>query len=83
MDTALVLKTLFYAYRWKKEVGQRPWNLFDYFPKDFLLFVDESTYPLQVGVCITIVNVKRSIGEYGFRLPSALENRPIVMNSSQ
>jgi len=52
----------------KREWGQRPYVLLDHFPKDFLLVVDESH--------ITIPQVN-GLSNYGFRLPSALENRPL------
>lgn len=59
--------------------GQRPWNLFDYFPKDFLLFVDEShvSLPQVRGMYNGDHQRKQVLVDYGFRLPSALENRPM------
>lgn len=59
--------------------GQRPYNLFDYFPKDFLLFVDEShvSLPQIRGMYNGDHQRKEVLVEYGFRLPSALENRPM------
>lgn len=59
--------------------GQRPWNLFDYFPKDFLLFVDEShvSLPQIRGMYNGDRARKEVLVEYGFRLPSALNNRPM------
>lgn len=59
--------------------GQRPWNLFDYFPKDFLLFVDEShaSLPQIRGMYNGDHQRKQVLVDYGFRLPSALDNRPM------
>ncbi|WP_288283963.1 excinuclease ABC subunit UvrB [uncultured Anaerotruncus sp.] len=59
--------------------GSTPYTLLDYFPKDFLLFVDESHVPLpQVrGMYGGDRSRKQSLIEYGFRLPSALDNRPL------
>ncbi|MGM9942461.1 MAG: excinuclease ABC subunit UvrB [Bulleidia sp.] len=60
--------------------GQRPYNLFDYFPKDFLLFVDEShvSLPQIRGMFNGDRQRKQVLVEYGFRLPSALDNRPMT-----
>lgn len=62
-----------------RRLGQRPYNLFDYFPKDFLLFVDEShvSLPQIRGMYNGDHQRKEVLVEYGFRLPSALENRPM------
>ena len=59
--------------------GQRPWNLFDYFPKDMLVIVDEShvSLPQIRGMYNGDRARKETLVEYGFRLPSALENRPM------
>ncbi|MGE5848057.1 MAG: excinuclease ABC subunit UvrB [Ignavibacteria bacterium] len=59
--------------------GSRPYNLFDYFPKDFLLVVDEShvTIPQVKGMYNGDRSRKETLVEYGFRLPSALDNRPM------
>ncbi len=59
--------------------GQRPWNLLDYFPEDFLMFVDEShvSLPQIRGMYNGDRQRKETLVEYGFRLPSALENRPM------
>ncbi|MBQ9328709.1 MAG: excinuclease ABC subunit UvrB [Solobacterium sp.] len=59
--------------------GQRPWNLFDYFPEDMLLIVDEShvSLPQIRGMYNGDRQRKETLVEYGFRLPSALENRPM------
>ena len=58
--------------------GQRPWTLMDYFPKDYLLLVDEShvTFPQLRGMYRGDRSRKETLVEYGFRLPSALDNRP-------
>jgi excinuclease ABC subunit B len=59
--------------------GSRPYCLFDYFPKDFLLIVDEShvTIPQIRGMSSGDRSRKEVLVEYGFRLPSALDNRPL------
>ncbi len=62
-----------------REPGQAPPTLLDYFPKDFLLVIDEShaTIP-QIGGMIEGDRArKRNLVEYGFRLPSAFDNRPL------
>ncbi|MGE5401151.1 MAG: excinuclease ABC subunit UvrB [Ignavibacteriales bacterium] len=59
--------------------GSRPYCLFDYFPKDFLLVIDEShvTIPQIKGMFNGDKARKEVLVEYGFRLPSALDNRPL------
>ena len=59
--------------------GQRPYNLFDYFSDDFLIVVDEShaSLPQIRGMYNGDHARKLTLVEYGFRLPSALENRPM------
>jgi excinuclease ABC subunit B len=59
--------------------GSPPWVLLDYFPKDFLLFVDEShmTLPQIRGMYQGDRSRKETLVEYGFRLPSAIDNRPL------
>ncbi len=63
----------------KRKAGQRPWCLMDYFPKDYLLLVDEShvTFPQVRGMYFGDRSRKETLVEYGFRLPSALDNRPL------
>ncbi|MBL7127148.1 MAG: excinuclease ABC subunit UvrB [Dehalococcoidales bacterium] len=58
--------------------GSPPWTLINYFPDDFLLFVDEShmTLPQVRGMYHGDRSRKETLVEYGFRLPSALDNRP-------
>ncbi len=58
---------------------QRPYNLFDYFPKDFLFVIDEShaSIPQVRGMYNGDRSRKETLVEYGFRLPSALNNRPM------
>ena len=62
-----------------RESGSRPFNLFDYFPDDFLLIIDEShvTLPQIRGMYNGDRSRKQTLVEYGFRLPSALDNRPM------
>jgi excinuclease ABC subunit B len=59
--------------------GDPPWTLLDYFPNDFLLVVDEShmTIPQVRGMYNGDRSRKEVLVEYGFRLPSALDNRPL------
>lgn len=59
--------------------GSRPWCLLDYFPDDFLLFIDEShvTLPQIGGMYRGDLARKMVLVNYGFRLPSALDNRPL------
>lgn len=59
--------------------GQTPWTLLDYFPDDFLLFVDEShiAVPQIRGMFNGDRSRKQTLVDYGFRLPSALDNRPL------
>jgi len=59
--------------------GEAPPTLLDYFPKDFLLIVDEShaTVPQVGGMYEGDYSRKRTLVEYGFRLPSAVDNRPL------
>ena len=63
----------------KREPGQRPFCLLDYFPDDFLLFVDEShvSLPQVRGMYNGDRSRKMNLVDYGFRLPSALDNRPL------
>ncbi|MGH7709359.1 MAG: excinuclease ABC subunit UvrB [Vulcanimicrobiaceae bacterium] len=63
-----------------REPGQTPWCLLDFFPKDWLLFVDEShvTLPQVQGMYGGDHSRKLVLVEHGFRLPSALDNRPLT-----
>ncbi|RLC39793.1 MAG: excinuclease ABC subunit B [Candidatus Nealsonbacteria bacterium] len=62
-----------------REPGEPPFTLLDYFPKDFLIFIDEShmTVPQLHAMYNTDRSRKETLIEYGFRLPSALDNRPL------
>ena len=62
-----------------RKEGETPYTLLDYFPKDFLLFIDEShvTIPQIGGMFNGDRARKRTLVDYGFRLPSALDNRPL------
>jgi excinuclease ABC subunit B len=62
-----------------RKAGQAPTTLIDYFPKDFTLFIDESHVTVsQVGAMyMGDRSRKTTLVEYGFRLPSALDNRPL------
>lgn len=65
-----------------RKPGSSPFTLLDYFPEDFLLFVDEShvTLPQVRGMSAGDRARKESLIEYGFRLPSALDNRPLTFD---
>jgi excinuclease ABC subunit B len=62
--------------------GQRPYTLLDYFPKDYLMIIDEShaTIPQIRGMYFGDRSRKETLVEYGFRLPSALDNRPLTFD---
>ena len=62
-----------------REPGSTPYTLMDYFPKDFMLFVDEShvTLPQVRGMSGGDTARKKNLVDYGFRLPSAYDNRPL------
>lgn len=62
-----------------REPGSAPFTLLDYFPNDFLLFVDEShvTLPQVRGMFAGDHARKKNLVDYGFRLPSAFDNRPL------
>ncbi len=63
----------------KRPAGSPPWTLLDYFPKDFLLFIDEShmTIPQIRGMYQGDLSRKQTLIDFGFRLPSAKDNRPL------
>ncbi|MDE7397640.1 MAG: excinuclease ABC subunit UvrB [Muribaculum sp.] len=65
-----------------REVGERPFCLLDYFPDDFITIIDEShvTIPQIRAMYGGDVSRKLNLVEYGFRLPSALDNRPLKFN---
>ena len=64
----------------KRKPGEKPFCLLDYFPDDFLLIIDEShrTIPQIHGMHRGDHSRKKSLIEYGFRLPSAFDNRPLT-----
>jgi len=63
----------------QREEGEPPWTLLDYFPRDYLLIIDEShmTIPQIRGMWAGDRSRKQTLVDYGFRLPSALDNRPL------
>jgi excinuclease ABC subunit B len=65
-----------------REEGSRPWTLIDYFPTDYLLIVDEShiTIPQVHGMYKNDRTRKEILVDFGFRLPSALDNRPLTFD---
>ncbi len=69
-------------YMDRRKQGERPFCLIDYFPKDFLMMIDEShvTLPQVRAMYGGDRSRKEALVEYGFRLPSALDNRPLTFN---
>lgn len=65
-----------------RDPGEAPATLFDYFPKDFLMVIDEShvTIPQVGGMYAGDRSRKETLVKYGFRLPSAMDNRPLRFN---
>ena len=65
--------------------GEKPWVLLDYFPDDYLMVIDEShaTLPQVRGMYNGDRSRKETLVEYGFRLPSALDNRPLNFEEFQ
>jgi excinuclease ABC subunit B len=69
----------------RREAGTAPWTLLDYFPDDFIMFVDEShmTLPQVRGMYAGDMARKTTLVDYGFRLPSAMDNRPLKWDEFQ
>ena len=69
----------------QRNAGDPPWTLLDYFPRDYLLVVDEShmTIPQVRGMWRGDRSRKETLVEFGFRLPSALDNRPLNFDEFQ
>ena len=65
-----------------RPAGSTPYTLLDYFPKDYLMFIDEShvTVPQIRGMSGGDTSRKRSLVDFGFRLPSAYDNRPLYFD---
>ena len=63
----------------RRAAASAPWTLLDYFPEDFVLFIDEShmTLPQLHGMYNGDVSRKTTLVDFGFRLPSAIDNRPL------
>jgi excinuclease ABC subunit B len=63
----------------RRAPGSMPWTLLDYFPDDYLTFIDEShlSIPQVRGMYAGDYSRKKTLVDYGFRLPSALDNRPL------
>jgi len=63
-----------------RKPGEKPYCLLDYFPEDYLLFIDEShqTIPQLHGMFHGDRSRKKALVDYGFRLPSAFDNRPLM-----
>ncbi len=66
----------------QRPAGSAPWTLMDYLPSDYLLFLDEShmTVPQIRGMFHGDQSRKSTLVEYGFRLPSAMDNRPLTFD---
>lgn len=69
----------------RREPGTAPWSLMDYLPSDYILVIDEShmTIPQIRGMYNGDRSRKGTLVEYGFRLPSALDNRPLTFDEFQ
>ena len=69
----------------RRNPGSTPWTLLNYFPPDYLMFVDEShmTLPQIRGMYHGDIARKQTLVDYGFRLPSALDNRPLNFEEFQ
>ena len=69
----------------RRAPGSTPWTLLDYFPDDYLMFIDEShmTLPQVRGMYHGDISRKQTLVDYGFRLPSALDNRPLNFEEFQ
>ncbi len=65
-----------------RDAGETPWTLMDYLPDDFIFFIDEShvAVPQARGMYFGDRARKETLVEYGFRLPSALDNRPLTFD---
>ena len=65
-----------------RKAGEQPYCLLDYFPEDFLMVIDEShqTLPQVRGMYHGDYSRKKSLVDYGFRLPSAFDNRPLMFD---
>ncbi len=65
----------------QRPAGSHPWTLMDYLPSNYLLFIDEShmTIPQLKGMYRGDQSRKGVLTEYGFRLPSAMDNRPLTL----
>ncbi|MBI2954848.1 MAG: excinuclease ABC subunit UvrB [Chloroflexi bacterium] len=63
----------------RRPAGSQPWTLLDYFPDDFLMFIDEShmSLPQIRGMYGGDMSRKKMLVDFGFRLPSAMDNRPL------
>jgi len=68
-----------------RAAGEKPYTLMDYMPEGFLLFIDEShqTIPQLHGMYKGDYSRKKSLIDYGFRLPSAFDNRPLKFNETE
>ncbi len=64
----------------RRKAGEAPWTLLDYFPDDYLMFIDEShiSLPQVRGMYHGDQSRKRTLVDFGFRLPSAMDNRPLT-----
>ena len=77
--TNLVMNSIIHGFQNGRKKGQRPFCLLDFFPEDFLMIIDEShvTIPQVRAMYNGDRSRKETLVEHGFRLPSALDNRPM------
>ena len=70
---------VYQRYLTNREPGQPPYTLIDFFPKDYLMFIDEShaTIPQVKSISSQGYSIKDNLIKYGWRLPSSVDNRPV------
>lgn len=73
---------VYQRYLTDRPAGSAPYSLLDFFPKDYLMFIDEShaTIPQVKSIGGQNVSIKENLIKYGFRLPSCVDNRPLTFN---
>ena len=73
---------VYQRYLTDRPAGSAPYSLLDFFPKDYLMFIDEShaTIPQVKSIGGQNVSIKDKLIKYGFRLPSCVDNRPLTFN---
>ena len=73
---------VYQRYLTDRPIGSAPYSLLDFFPKDYLMFIDEShvTIPQIKSIGSQNVSIKENLIKYGFRLPSCKDNRPLTFD---